>query len=62
MRQDKVALYLHNGPEYLQSAFACMNRKARPRPRSPAAAPRMMGAPVAPPDRSFAASLTTDRS
>ena len=23
-RQDKVALYLHNGPEYLQSAFACM--------------------------------------
>ncbi len=24
MRQDKVALYLHNGPEYLQSAFGCM--------------------------------------
>lgn len=23
-RQDKVALYLHNGPEYLQSAFGCM--------------------------------------
>ena len=23
-KQDKVALYLHNGPEYLQSAFACM--------------------------------------
>ena len=23
-QQDKVALYLHNGPEYLQSAFACM--------------------------------------
>ena len=23
-RQGKVALYLHNGPEYLQSAFACM--------------------------------------
>ena len=23
-RQDKVALYLHNGPQYLQSAFACM--------------------------------------
>jgi 3-oxocholest-4-en-26-oate---CoA ligase len=23
-RQDKVALYLRNGPEYLQSAFACM--------------------------------------
>ena len=24
VQQDKVALYLHNGPEYLQSAFACM--------------------------------------
>ena len=24
LRQDKVALYLHNGPAYLQSAFACM--------------------------------------
>ena len=24
VRQDKVALYLHNGPEYLQAAFACM--------------------------------------
>lgn len=23
-RQDKVALYLHNGPEYLQTAFACL--------------------------------------
>ena len=23
-RQDKVALYLHNGPEYLQCAFGCM--------------------------------------
>ena len=23
-RQDKVALYLHNGPEYLQAAFGCM--------------------------------------
>ncbi|WP_421956466.1 AMP-binding protein [Polaromonas sp.] len=23
-QQDKVALYLHNGPEYLQSAFGCM--------------------------------------
>lgn len=23
-RQEKVALYLHNGPEYLQSAFACL--------------------------------------
>ena len=23
-KQDKVALYLHNGPEYLQSAFGCM--------------------------------------
>ena len=23
-KQDKVALYLHNGPEYLQAAFACM--------------------------------------
>ena len=23
-RQDKVALYLYNGPEYLQSAFACL--------------------------------------
>ena len=23
-RQDKIALYLYNGPEYLQSAFACM--------------------------------------
>jgi len=22
--QDKVALYLHNGPEYMQAAFACM--------------------------------------
>ena len=24
VRQDKVALYLHNSPAYLQSAFACM--------------------------------------
>ena len=23
-RQDKVALYLHNSPEYLQTAFACL--------------------------------------
>jgi acyl-CoA synthetase (AMP-forming)/AMP-acid ligase II len=23
-QQEKVALYLHNGPEYLQAAFACM--------------------------------------
>lgn len=23
-KQDKVALYLHNGPEYLQSVFACL--------------------------------------
>ena len=23
-RQDKVGLYLHNGPEYLQAAFGCM--------------------------------------
>ena len=24
VRQDKVALYLHNGPEYMQAAFACL--------------------------------------
>jgi acyl-CoA synthetase (AMP-forming)/AMP-acid ligase II len=23
-QQDKIALYLHNGPEYMQGAFACM--------------------------------------
>lgn len=29
-RQDKVALYLHNGPEYLQSAFACLKASLVP--------------------------------
>ena len=29
-RQDKVALYLLNGPEYLQSAFACMKASLVP--------------------------------
>ena len=29
-RQHKVALYLHNGPEYLQSAFACMKAALAP--------------------------------
>ncbi len=24
LHQDKIALYLHNGPHYMQSAFACM--------------------------------------
>jgi acyl-CoA synthetase (AMP-forming)/AMP-acid ligase II len=24
VRQDRVALYLHNGPEYMQAAFACL--------------------------------------
>ncbi len=29
-RQDKVALYLHNGPEYLQCAFGCMKASLVP--------------------------------
>ena len=47
--QQKIALYLHNGPEYLQSAFACMKAALVPvrtssisgqRTRSAAGCPR----------------------